>query len=161
MANETVKIEVLDNGQKLGRSQAAPAGSSSFLGKWPIVLRQTFDEEKQRREEAENEVHVTKEELKTAKEQVNQLMTEVQKLKEEKQRSEDQRQQLEKELESKKQEVKKQLQYIEENMKEGQSKEKTLMEQLEELNIKLYLKVYFNLFIQIILDSTNLYCRYH
>uniref|UniRef100_A0AAQ6IPX4 Ig-like domain-containing protein n=1 Tax=Anabas testudineus TaxID=64144 RepID=A0AAQ6IPX4_ANATE len=31
MANETVKIEVLDNGQKLGRSQAAPAGSSSFL----------------------------------------------------------------------------------------------------------------------------------
>lgn len=38
--------------------------------KWPVVLRRTFEEEKQRREEAENNVQTLEEEIKTKLEEV-------------------------------------------------------------------------------------------
>uniref|UniRef100_A0A7N6FC92 Ig-like domain-containing protein n=1 Tax=Anabas testudineus TaxID=64144 RepID=A0A7N6FC92_ANATE len=151
MTNETVLIEVLDNGQKkiknkhIVRKPPAPAGTSSSLEKFIRVSRQML-EEKQRREEAEKEVQTLKEQLGNSRPPppaytVNQLKTEVQKLKEEKQRSEDQRQQLEKKLETKKQEVhdlvKKQIQTVEKKMKENESKVETIMTLLRDQNKKI------------------------
>nr|XP_033465084.1 butyrophilin subfamily 2 member A1-like [Epinephelus lanceolatus] len=69
VSNLQILMETLSKNMELERSRVTPAHSSSSAvsgqSKWPIVSRQKFQEEQQRREDAENKVKNLMKELQT------------------------------------------------------------------------------------------------
>ncbi|XP_078019985.1 uncharacterized protein LOC117245887 isoform X4 [Epinephelus lanceolatus] len=64
-SNLQTLMETLSKNMELERSRVTSAHSSSSASKWPIVSRQKFQEEQQRREDAENKVQILEEKLQT------------------------------------------------------------------------------------------------
>ncbi|KAL3050834.1 hypothetical protein OYC64_001157 [Pagothenia borchgrevinki] len=76
---EDLKGEEEKKNKQLERNETAQAKSSSSSSlKWPLVSRQKFEEEHQRREGAEKEVHVLKEKLQTNIRETNDQLKEAQ-----------------------------------------------------------------------------------
>ncbi|XP_045920984.1 butyrophilin-like protein 1 [Micropterus dolomieu] len=95
LQDQIQRTETILQTEELKRSRVAPVQPSFPLFKWPIVSRQKFQDEQQRREEAESRV-------KTLEEELERLTAEVQKLQQQKQRSQNE---LQNELETRTKEV--------------------------------------------------------